>query len=801
MKEKVRRLPSNYLRVFSVLVFLFLSFLGIAQTTVLVTDSDSNPLIGVQVFVNDKAIDATDINGEVDLVNKVTAEDKVTFTYLSYQTLDIRYKEIISQAMKVVLSPDNTTIDEVLIIGRNEKVKSGVLLQAEIIGAQEIAELEAQTPADLLEKNGSVFIQKSQMGGGSPVIRGFEANKILLVLDGVRLNNAIYRSGHLQNAITIDEMVLQQAEVLFGPGSIIYGSDAIGGVLHFRSKTGRLTEELSFKPSFSARTASANSEKTVHANLEIGNTNYSGIFGYTLSSYGDLRSGKNRDDRYPDFGKRPDFVVIENGIDVLRTNEEEELQIGTAYTQQDFFSKVRYVPNEKIDVNLNMQYSTSTDVPRYDALTERQGNGLRFAEWYYGPQDRVLVSLNTKIKGDGIFDELYIINSYQKIDEDRYSRGFGDAVLEENKEDLHVLGSSVDMSKDLTANLNMRMGAEFQYNDLTSTAGQNQFTRYPSGDNSMLLAGLYAKSGYTITSNTDWQLGVRYSYSVTKLLYERNSFFEWPDYFYEGIENRNNNLSFLTSMSHSIDKIRLYANAGTSFRAPNIDDLAKTRVNTNEISVPNPELKPEKSWNAEIGAAYASDKITIRINTFYTSLRDAIVRENFMLIDGSTTYRIDEEDLNVVSNVNAAKARVYGVSLNTKIKLFDYLNFRADASAIEGEAFNEEDVRSPLGHIPPMYGKAELIFNKNKFKTRAAYRFNAAKKLEDFGGSVDNPELATLEGSLAWNTWNLYCSYKIFDKYSVNLAVENILDVHYRTFSSGVSAAGRNLILSVRGTL
>jgi len=571
--------------------------------------------------------------------------------------------------------------------------------------------------------------------------------------------------------------------------------------LHFRSKTGRLTEELSFKPSFSARTASANAEKTLHANIEIGNKNYAGIFAYTRSEYGDLRAGKNRDDRFPDFGKRIDFIEVENGEDVLRTNEEDELQIGTGYTQQDFFSKMRYVPHERIDFNLNLQYSTSGDVPRYDRLTERNSDGLKFAEWYYGPQDRVLASLNTKITGEGFFDELYLINSYQKIDEDRYSRLYNDSVLETNLEDIHVWASSLDISKDLSEKLNLRIGGEIQYNDVHSTAGENQFTRYPSGENSMLLSGVYAKTGYSISQNTDWQAGLRYSYSISKLLYGRDEVFEWPSYFYEGIENKNSNLSFLTSVSHSIDKLSLYANAGSSFRAPNIDDLAKIRVKADEISVPNPELKPEQSWNAEIGLAYQTEQWTFRANSFYTSLKDAIVRENFSLIDGSTTYLINGEELNVVANQNATKAQVYGISLHGKIAITKNLRFRTDANLVKGRSFDENDLGIPLGHIPPFYGKSEVIFDKSKLKLRLAYRFNGAKKLKDFGGSVDNPELATPEGSLAWHTWNMYNTYSISDKYSLSFAIENILDIHYRTFSSGVSAPGRNFILSARGTL
>ncbi len=780
---------------------LFSSYL-FSQTKILVSDLDSTPLIGVQVFLNDKAVASSDIDGKVIFEKDPEDQDLIRFTYISYKELELSFKEIKERGFQVVLNPDNTEIEEVVIIGRNEKVKSGVLLQAEILTAQEIAELEAQTPADLLEKNGTVFIQKSQMGGGSPIIRGFEANKILLVLDGVRMNNAIYRSGHLQNAITIDEMVLEQAEVLFGPGSIIYGSDAIGGVLHFRSKTGKLSEELTLKPTVFARVASANSERTLHANLEFGNRNYSGIFAYTRSSFGDLRSGKNRDSKYPDFGKRPDYVEVVNGVDVLKTNQEEELQIGTGYSQDDFFAKLRYVPKEKVDFNLNLQYSTSSDVPRYDRLAERDGGGLAFAEWYYGPQNRFLASLNTKVKGDGKwFDELYIINSYQRIDEDRISRNFNAEESEENYEDLHVLGSSIDLSKDVTKNFNIRAGGELQYNDLTSTASPSVFTRYPSGDNSMLLSGLYLKTGLAINPKTDWQVGMRYSYSKTKLLYNRDNFFEWPEYFYEGIENSNSNVSFLSSLSYNMDKISLYANAGSSFRAPNIDDLAKIRVKVDEISVPNPELKPEKTWNAEIGVGYEIQNFTLRINSFYTQLRDAIVRRDFMLIDGSTSYMYNGNALAVVANVNSNKAKVYGISFNGDMDISNHLALRADLSVIRGKAFDEDDVSTALGHIPPLYGKAEIAYKRNSFRARCTYRFNGAKKLDDFGGSVDNPELATPEGSLAWQTWNLYSSYTISDKYSLSFGVENILDLHYRTFSSGVSGAGRNFILSVKGTL
>ena len=98
---------------------------------------------------------------------------------------------------------------------------------------QDVQFQNPQTTADLLSNSGEVFIQKSQQGGGSPMIRGFATNRVLIAVDEVRMNNAIFRSGNLQNVISIDPFAVENTEVLFGPGSVIYGSDAIGGVMSF----------------------------------------------------------------------------------------------------------------------------------------------------------------------------------------------------------------------------------------------------------------------------------------------------------------------------------------------------------------------------------------------------------------------------------------------------------------------------------------------------------------------------------------------------------------------------------------
>jgi hemoglobin/transferrin/lactoferrin receptor protein len=129
-------------------------------------------------------------------------------------------------------------LDEVVVsFNKWEQSRNEIPNRIEKINRTDVRLRNPQTTADLLGQMGGVFIQKSQLSGGSPMIRGFATNRVLIVNDGVRMNNAIYRSGNLQNIISIDPFTIENGEVVFGPGSLIYGSDAIGGVMDFRSVT------------------------------------------------------------------------------------------------------------------------------------------------------------------------------------------------------------------------------------------------------------------------------------------------------------------------------------------------------------------------------------------------------------------------------------------------------------------------------------------------------------------------------------------------------------------------------------
>ena len=159
------------------------------------------------------------------------------------------------------------TLEEAVIYTNKFREKlQNTAQQAIVLTARGIAKVNAGVTGDLLSESGQVFVQKSQQGGSSPVLRGFEASRVLLLVDGIRMNNAIYRAGHLQNAVTIDQNMLESVEVLFGPGSTLHGSDALGGVINFRTKQANLssTNKLETSGNSFFRYRTVNHEITGH---------------------------------------------------------------------------------------------------------------------------------------------------------------------------------------------------------------------------------------------------------------------------------------------------------------------------------------------------------------------------------------------------------------------------------------------------------------------------------------------------------------------------------------------------------
>jgi hemoglobin/transferrin/lactoferrin receptor protein len=695
----------------------------------------------------------------------------------------------------------------VISVNKTEEQKSNVAQQVDVITSAEKELLQNQNAADLVANSPGVFVQKSQQGGGSPVIRGFEANRVLLVIDGVRMNNLIYRGGHLQNIITVDESMIDRTEILFGPSSTIYGSDALGGVIHFYTrKPGFSTDStLNFNVNASSRIASANNEFTAHVDVNAGGKRFASLTSFNRSRFGDLRGGANQNPFYlSSYGERPYYVDRINGTDSLIKNEDRFLQVQSGYTQYDLMQKFSFRPTASVTHDVNLQYSTSTDIPRYDRLTDPSGTGLRFSEWYYGPQKRLLGAYDLSYLPSGsFFNRLHAGVNFQQIEESRHTRRFGNDNLQHRIEKVNVIGFSFDAER-RTSNHDLRFGIDGQSNALESTAANENIgtsentaldTRYPDGTNSLFTTGLYFSHGWNINSQTRFTDGFRIGYSKLKSTFEDTTFFKFP---FRSAEQSAVLYSGSIGLIHRTeDDVTLSALVSSGFRVPNIDDLAKVfESGSGNLIVPNPDLKPEKTITYEIGVRSIRQSTGMELNMYYTDYFDAIVTNKFKL-NGQDSVLYNGQLSQVVANQNQRRAYIYGFSTRFLFNQDRKVKGELSASYTYGR-IKTDSIDYPLDHIPPFAARLQFMYAEKKFSSLFYIQFNGWKRLKDYNlGGEDNQQYATSSGMPAWFTLNLKNSYRINRSFILNAGIENILDVQYRTFASGVNSAGRNFYLSV----
>jgi len=738
---------------------------------------------------------------------------KILFTlyFLAYFTFAF------SQESKPADTVKTSFLDEIIVsANRIPEQRRLVAQQIETVTASTIKNFNAQTTADLISNSGVVAMQKSQQGGGSPMLRGFEASRVLLVVDGVRLNNAIYRSGHLQNIITLDNNILDRAEIMFGPASTVYGSDALGGVIHFYTRNPELsTGGLKASGNLFFRYGSVNSEKTSHIDLNLGGKNFASLTSFTAGYFGNLRMGEKTNPAYGEqFGVRPQYAerAADNLSDVVVQNRDPFNQVFSGYQQYDILQKFLFTPSSRVKHLLNFQYSNSTNVPRYDRLTDTRNGGLRFGEWYYGPQKRLMGSYNFSITDLGnLADALSATLSYQDVEESRHDRRFNNNTRNDRTENIKVWGLTAEFTKNFGLN-NLRYGIDGQFNSLVSKAHTTNIvtgaqaplsTRYPDGDNTMNTLALFAT--HTLRLSDLWTLndGLRVGGSWLHSTFIDKTFFPFP---YDDITQNYLVSSGNLGVIYTPSTWKFSLMGSTGYRAPNFDDLSKvfdsvtgTTGVPGILVVPNPELKPEKTVNADLNITkFFGSKLRIEGVLFATQFYDAIVTQP-TTFNGQSQIDYDGYPANVVSSQNASKAFLYGFSTSLWAQLHDGLTFTASYNYTHGSVKNSGSPDTPLDHIPPLFGRVGVQYNKAKLRSELFSNFSGWKYLGQYSASgEDNLQYATPAGMPSWYTFNLRIGYELNKMFMAQAGVDNILDIQYRTFSSGINAPGRNIFGTVR---
>jgi hemoglobin/transferrin/lactoferrin receptor protein len=553
-----------------------------------------------------------------------------------------------------------------------------------------------------------------------------------------------------------------------------------------------------------SRFSSANLEKTVHGTFNLGSKKWAALISSTFSGFDDLKMGSNGRDEY----LRPEFVLQGgfDGKDKIVASENPKIQTYTQYNQFNFLGKVRFRPNEKLEINFIGNHSQTSDIPRYDRLIVYKNDKLRYGEWYYGPQILTLISGQLQYQSEcKLFDKLSLLSGYQDYTESRYDRNLNNPIRNGRREDLSIFSVNLDLGKTINKQNELFYGVESYINKINSVASTKNLltneseiipTRYPDDSDYGSVAG-YLSYKLNLNKKIILQAGTRYTY--TWLNGEFN-----PDYYhfpFNGFDIKNSALiGNLGLVWHPTPEWQINTNFSTGFRSPNIDDVSKVfDSEPGNVAVPNPGLEPEYARNFELGVIKNfNEKASFEVTAFYTRLKDAMVRRDFTM-NGKDSMMYDGQMSNVEALVNADAADIYGASFAFEYLFTNKLRTRNNLTITEGE----DSDGYPVRHAPPLFGSSHLIFESQKlyFDLYA-----------DYSGKLDYEELAPSEQakpymyatdengnpfSPAWWTLNLKFNYKLTSMVALGGGVENILDNRYRTYSSGIVSPGLNFIFSV----
>jgi hemoglobin/transferrin/lactoferrin receptor protein len=624
------------------------------------------------------------------------------------------------------------------------------------------------------------------------------------------MNNAIYRSGNLQNIISIDPFTIENGEVVFGPGSLIYGSDAIGGVMDFRSVTPKFSTngKLNVGGTTALRYSSANQEKTVHASVHVGTKKWAYFSSFTSSTFSDLKMGvRGGQDSY----LRPFYVQRIGGTDSIVANPDPRVQKYSGYEQVNVLQKLRYAAGKHWDLQYAFTYAGTGTAPRYDRLIQNRNGKPRFAEWTYGPmlwRMHALTAVNNR--KNLFYDESRWIAAYQDYAESRIDRTRATVNRTIQSEAVDAFSFNWDAQK-LVGKTQFFYGMEQVSNKVGSVGSRTNIatgvaspfvSRYPNGSR-WTTSGVYLSQKSAIGERFTLLSGLRYSYNTLSARFD-TSIIKFP---YKSLDIKEGGVTGnLGVVFRSSEMWQWNVNLSSGYRMPNVDDAGKLFESVpGNLTVPNPDLRSEYAWNFESGFVFrVPQKFRLELNAFHTLLNNAIVRRPFTF-NGADSISFGGIKSRVEALQNVSRATVWGLQLSAQWNLFPSLVWQGHANWITGKETDDlKNEQVPLRHAPPFYGNSLLRYSKNRLFMEASLYYNApvaSSKLAPSEKAKTDIYATDPSGNPyapGWHTINLKTSYQLRKQLSFTLGWENITNQRYRPYSSGLVAAGSNLIVSIR---
>ena len=644
-------------------------------------------------------------------------------------------------------------LDSIVVTSRNIKTsqaKTPYVISA--IDQNQIRETNARTTPEALQGVAGVFLQKTNHGGGSAFIRGLTGNQTLLVIDGIRLNNATYRYGPNQYLNTIDMFTLERVDVLKGIGAIEYGSDAMGGVINLTTKEVNTSGFKDFKLSNTSKFLSSQMEKTNRTEMSYAANNLSILGGLSIKRYGDIVGGDGVGNQAP-----------------------------TGYREKNYNIKAKVKLSSSQEITFSTQNTIQRDIPIYHKIVlenfkinqvDKQVHNLNYLKYRYASKHKVI-------------SEILVTLSQQRSIENRSNQKNNATLLRKERDTIHSTGITAEVIVKPTKNWTSNTGVDI-YSDLvnsntteTNTIANTEIQKrglYPNGSiykNNSLFNIHYLNLG-----KLSIIAGIRYNFLDIRI----------SDTTLGNVTLKPSALVTNYGVNYQVNKNHfIFGSISTGYRAPNIDDLGTLGIVDFRYEIPSYNLKPEKSKNIELGYKYNAVKTNFTISVFQMNLKDVIAR---IIVEGQVV-----NGYNVYTKKNIETSYIKGTEISVSHKINNHFAFQTNATYTYGQNVTKNE---PMRRMPPFFGQNTLSWH-SKNKTVAIRHQFAGKQTRLAKGDIDDNRIGVL-GTAQWNTIQIDAGIK-WKHISLNASAINILNQKYKTHGSGIYGMGRSFGVSINWQL
>lgn len=645
--------------------------------------------------------------------------------------------------------------EQVVVTARLDQAATETVPRATtVVTAEQLERRQPRTTPEALAEAPGVWVQKTNHGGGSPIIRGLVGNQILVLVDGIRLNNSTFRYGPNQYLSTVDVFSLDRIEVVRGAGSVLFGSDALGGVMSVITRQPELSASgRRVSGRAVARLVSGDMEQSARGEAAYASPRLGLRGGVSVRSFGDLRAGGHLGVEAPSGYQE----VAGDARLLLRASSTATLSAGWQYVHQD-------------------------DVPRFDQVSQRG-----FSRWSFAPQERHLAwaRLNQAVPSAWM-QTLTATVSYQRSRERRERQTRGSTLLITEEDTVDSIGVLAEGKTMPLTGLSVRYGLD-AYRDQVGSGRQDHDTAagtsrtrrglYPDGARArsaeLFAVAAWSKGRATIDG------GVRRTWASASA----------ADPTFGAIAiNPSATIGSLAGAWQASGGLALYGVAAQAFRAPNIDDISTLGAFDFGVEVPSTDLLPERSLSLEAGVKWRRPRVAVSTAVWRLSLADLIDRVRGTY-DGSDTW----EGQRVYRRANVGDAYLRGVEVEARTAVWDHL----EASGFLAYAYGQQVATGqPMRRVPPLNGQLAVTWRDRRFDAEAAWRV-AARQDRLAQGDRDDHRINPA-GTPGWSVLDLRASFAFTPSLRVIGGAGNLFDEAYRLHGSGIDGIGRHVSVSLR---